>query len=552
MRGKLFTIAIIALFLAVPGVTRAASYLDNFEGGSGGTFPSGWVSNNQNGYDVSTDQAFSPTHSYKTAATFSEDSEGISFASNTQGHMHAKVWCHLDPGATNTGCVDIGVSFGTGGSYDGVFLGISFDPKNASTTVRGITQGFQSWPSTGNILWPGSYTNDAWNDVDIYWRTVSTIVEVRVILNGTFDTGFITTGESTGITALMIASYGSNGGNTPLGYIDDVAVQTDADSPAPPAEANPGCNGFATQICSFTPANNSTTTSPVNFSLHAYINEEDLGSIIGVKITLHNIDQNVLLLGFLSPSDIYLFEGNATTSGHFNFATSTPIGDGNYRIEACLERSYFGGWILNPFANIIQGAPDCQSHQFIVGQATFIGNISQSLFSETNDFFTGLTATSSEALASTCNPLSGNFGVRECTAFLFVPDANSLNTTMKNAREGILTRVPWGYFTRAVAIFQASSTSALPTWTNTISVGSGDDMTPETVTLTFDMNDMIAGAGTLLDSIEDPHHGQTAKDIFYPIIQMVVALLVVLTIISDITKSHSHAPDGESRKTKLS
>ena len=304
----------------------------------------------------------------------------------------------------------------------------------------------------------------------------------------------------------------------------------------------------STRIIDFTPADNSTTTSPVTFSLHGYINPDDLTTIKGVKLTLHNIDQNVILLGSLSPSDIYLFEGNATTSGDFYFSTSTPLGDGNYRLEACIERTYFWGWIINIFSPI----NDCQSHQFVVGEETFIGHISQSIWTETQSLFASSTATSTTALAGSCNPLSGDFSVTNCCAFLFVPDGKGLSDTMKSAREGILSRVPWGYLTRLYYLMNNSATSTLPTFTTTIQVGPGDDMTPEQTTLSFDVGDMVAGAGALVDSIEDPIHGQTFRDVFYPIVQLVVALGVIITIVSDITGSHRHADGGEVRQTKLS
>lgn len=303
-----------------------------------------------------------------------------------------------------------------------------------------------------------------------------------------------------------------------------------------------------TRIIDFDPQDNSTTTSPVNFNLHAYINPDDLTTIKGVRLTLHNIDQNVILLGSLSNSDIYLFEGNATTSGDFYFSTSTPIGDGNYRLEACIERSYFFGWIINIFSPI----NDCQSHQFVVGEETFIGHISQSIWTETQSLFASSTATSTTALAGSCNPLSGSFSVTNCGAFLFVPDGKGLSDTMKSAREGILSRVPWGYLTRLYYLMNNSATSTLPTFTTTIQVGPGDDMTPEQTTLSFDVGDMVAGAGALVDSIEDPIHGQTFRDVFYPIVQLVVALGVIITIVSDITGSHRHADGGEVRQTKLS
>lgn len=303
-----------------------------------------------------------------------------------------------------------------------------------------------------------------------------------------------------------------------------------------------------TRIISFSPEEGDVVTGPtVDFDVLAYINADDVGSYSGIKITLENIDQNVLLLGFLSPSSVVLLNDDITTAGSYTFSTSTTLGDGNYRIEACLRRSYLGGWIVNPFSNVVDNEFDCKSHQFIVGEPTFIGNISQRAFSETNEFFTGLSATSSAVLASSCNPINANFDVRTCSAYLFIPDSYSMRLVMEDARNGILTRVPWGYLTRTYTILTASTTASLPTFTSSIQMDSGWTDTPDIETLTFDMNDMIAGGGTLVDSLESTD-GHTFRDIFQPIIQIIIGMMVIFTIYSDISSSHNHQQEKTSKQ----
>jgi hypothetical protein len=310
---------------------------------------------------------------------------------------------------------------------------------------------------------------------------------------------------------------------------------------------------LSTHIVDFTPEDNATTTNPVHFSLHAYVNPDDIGQFIGVKFTLHNIDQNVLLLSAFSPSDIYLLDGfNATTTGDFYFSTTTTIGEGNYRLEAQLERSYLGGWVINPFSPINQDI----SHQFIVCGSdcagTFIGGLSQNGFSELNSIFGSSTATTT-ASAANCNFTSWNtFSLPKCGAYLFVPGGDYLNVTLKGLKDGVLTRVPWGYFTRVVNIFNSTATSSLPTFTAHIQVGPGDSSTPPQETLTFDPGDMIAGGGTLLNSISDPINGKSVKDVFEPFVQLSIALSVLFTIIADLTGSHRHHTEGGEQKKKLS
>lgn len=313
-----------------------------------------------------------------------------------------------------------------------------------------------------------------------------------------------------------------------------------------------------TRIIDFLPENATTTQNPVYFELNAYINSDDLGTVKGVSLSFHNIDQNVLLLGALSPNDIWLLQDeDIETSGFYSFSTSTIlIAEGNYRIEACIKRSFFGdtfgligGWIIDAFSDV----NDCQSHQFIVGTSTFIGNISQNLWSDTQDFFGNSTATSSEALAITCNPFSSQFGIRECGAFLFVPDAYQLSLTMTEARRAFLSRVPWGYFSRTIEIMSSPATSSLPSFTTNIRMGAGSDMSPATTSITFDIGDMVAGASAIVDGIRDPIHNQSFRSVFEDWIKGGVALLVILTIIADIAMSHKNDAEYSSReKTKLS
>ncbi len=306
---------------------------------------------------------------------------------------------------------------------------------------------------------------------------------------------------------------------------------------------NPPCGSeceppdTTTHIVSFDPQDGATTTSPVTFNFHAYINPADLGNVIGIRLGFHNINQNTLFsdhfegIGTLDdPYDIILVNQQATTSGDFIFSTSTvALADGNYRIEATIQRSVFGV-VDSSFAHL--GVIQQQSHQFIVGQETFIGHISQSSFTEANAIFGSSTATSTSALASSCNPISG-FNVTNCLAFLFIPDSKQVKDTMTSFQNGVLTRFPIGYVTRFVSIVSNPATSTLPTFTVNLQLGA-----TASTSLTFDMQDTITGAGSLLDSITDPFHGKTLREVVEPFVLLFVALLVILNIVADITGSH--------------
>ena len=339
-----------------------------------------------------------------------------------------------------------------------------------------------------------------------------------------------------------------------LGYSALYFTSTTTATPIQNVQTQYNCNDPTSRILDFNPQDGTTTGNNVNFSLYACVNSQDIGLISGINIRLHNIDQNWIIAGgLLSPNDIFLVkETDIQTSGLFTYASTTNIADGNYRLEACIDKAYFWGWIRNPFSDITE----CVSHQFLVNQGTFIGNISQNAWRETNDFINSVSATSSRALMEKCNPLGGflsgtsTFDITLCMTGLLVPDADTLTQTFEDIRKTVLQRFPFGYLTRFISIISNPATTTLPTWTAVVQIGAGNDLTPETTSITIDPSDMLAGGATLLDSIQDPNNGKTAKDIFKPMVQLMIALSILMIIVRDLTKLKHK--DGESRQTKLS
>jgi len=227
----------------------------------------------------------------------------------------------------------------------------------------------------------------------------------------------------------------------------------------------------STHIISLYPENGTTTSSgtPVEFEFNYYISPNDLSSFRGVKVSLHNLDQNVLIGADFTGSDIYFYDREpATTSGSHTFSTTTMLADGNYAIEAMLEGTTFLG-IINPFVGFL-GTIDSQINQFIVGSSTFIGNISQNSIEQVNAIFASTTATSTQALAFTCSPVSSNistaflnptFSPVECLAFLFIPDASYLRETLTTFKNDVLTHFPLGYLTDAYFILSTTTVATL-------------------------------------------------------------------------------------------
>jgi len=235
-----------------------------------------------------------------------------------------------------------------------------------------------------------------------------------------------------------------------------------------------------THIISLTPLDNSTTTNPVHFEMRAYISPDDVGTVLGVNFTLHNIDQNVFLASGLSPSDIYfLRDFHATTSGVFDFSTTTTVGEGNYRINARLDRSFLGGGgqgLVNGLSSISQNV----SHQFIVGQATFIGNLSQNSFSAVNGILASSSATSTAVTIASCSPITNDystlflnthFSPLGCLTFLFTPDPKLIDDTFTSFHDLALTHFPLGYLYDFILILSTTSEKAIPVIDATIPNG---------------------------------------------------------------------------------
>jgi len=307
-----------------------------------------------------------------------------------------------------------------------------------SDTVIGLTSGIATFPFTGCTLSGPNSGSGYWPD--FYLNASADPTPNKPALVGT---------EESQSDGLISGGSGCCGSLTSLWF----RVYTASDEPPPPEPTD-----TRTRIVSFTPEDASTLPSgvPVDFDLHIYINPDDVGTFLKVYVSYLNLDQNVLLLGNFSPYTIaFLTDFTATTSGDFFFSTSTLIADGNYRVQASIQRGYLG-ILKNPFSDI----SDTQNHQYVVGEGTFIGTIAQSSFSQLSSIFASSSATSTAALARTCIPL-GDFDIISCLAFMFVPDFTYVSATLDNFKNTAATHFPLGYITDFIGIVSTTSTSSL-------------------------------------------------------------------------------------------
>jgi len=233
-----------------------------------------------------------------------------------------------------------------------------------------------------------------------------------------------------------------------------------------------------TRILDMQPQNGSTTSNIVNFSFSAYISPEDAERGAGVQVKLHNIDQNLLF--FDSPDDIVLYDSAVTTGGVFNYATSTYLNDGGYRLEAKLSGTSEGflfipgisgcDSLVGPLIDVV-----CvkTSVQFVVNQQTFLSNINQASYASANSIFASTSATSTAVLASTCNPFGGDFDTLSCLAFVFIPDTGLLKSSLNNFKDNISTHFPLGYITDFYNIISTTTEGTLTVFSAHLPTGLG-------------------------------------------------------------------------------
>lgn len=230
--------------------------------------------------------------------------------------------------------------------------------------------------------------------------------------------------------------------------------------------------------------------------------------------------------------------------GYNNFATTTEIdriGQYTFVIELrkeSLVQSIVSWWGLDGlFSNgsVIMST----TTQFIVGQRLSYDTFIASSTELGQNFFSSSTLSISD-VKNYCS-FSTNFSIIDCLYSLFVPTYNKVDNSFHLAQSGFFSHAPFGYVTRLVFIFNNTSTSSLPVFT--IPIRTGLNTTTDTIYLTYDMNDIISGAGNVIDNTRDPYYNKNLKDIFYDIVRLIVALAVIIVIIKDMTGSHKHESD---------
>lgn len=286
----------------------------------------------------------------------------------------------------------------------------------------------------------------------------------------------------------------------------------------------------STHIETITPRGGSTIATSSNAVIGAsgWVSDDDYkdGMYIQVRYARFSSYQSSIA----SPDSLYTTKSIPITSaGYFNFSTTSPItATGEYSMLAEIKSPSLSDQLLNyfgfgQFAN--SGIRTSSSTKFTAYAASSYDNYVAS----TTASVAAYVASSTISLA-TCTAWT-SFDLGQCLNLLFVPQTQPIKEALGSFKNGFLSYTPWGYLTRFIVILTNNATGTLPTFTATFMTGPS-----ATSSLTFDMQDMIAGGGDLLESIHDPNSGLSTRDIVEPWILLFIALSVLFIIISDFAR----------------
>lgn len=409
---------------------------------------------------------------------------------------------------------------------DGAFSTASFNTENA------ITGGYRYTGSTFSVsagstyymTWcvnnsPGSFTG---TQVDTY--TDGDAGHSKIPPSGTFN---FTTNTSIG--------------NSLKDWAFSVCTDSDCTLSAPP----PPDTDTTTHIHSITPYASSTiaTSSAATFGATGYVNVNDFVDGMYLQIKYAPFSANITAKGASPDFEFTTLNIPLTTYGTFDVSTtSSALIVGEYTMQTSIRSPSLLNDALNflgfgQFATF--GIKTATSTTFIAASLAAYDIFVRDSQASLQDYLNSASSTAAACIPST------SFSAGECIYFLFVPQAKPTLEVLTNFKNGFLQYAPWGYVTRFVVIMSGSGTSTLPSWTVPIMLGPAG-----TTTLTYDMQDMITGGGTLLESVKDPENGLSPRDIIEPFIKLFVAISVLFIIVSDVLGMGHNTGGGTSARAR--
>lgn len=428
--------------------------------------------------------------------------------------------------------------------------GCSNSGVNTSRTYNGFEGASSNSVTLSNVV---NANSSCHSDGNYHLNSFSTQQLYKLLANFASTTGFYFYAFCTQPTGQPNLCSTSGSGNFPIasstagGMTSYIEFYWDGSSITPLVATT--TTDTSTHFVSVSPVDNAVSTNPViSFSANWHISDADLDSLTTVfsgpenkvTVTAQILDaqdstwsQQILNWTLPLGTETSTSTGNYTFNGsiaHFNY-------DHNYKVTWQLVGSNY----YNFFGPVFYVT---KTIYFTVGSTTEAGHIRQVIASSTEATLNANNYANGYSL-NACNPLSSDWNVTDCVLSMFIPDPDYYPKAVASLKTGFLARAPMGYATRFVSILSATSTTALPAFSVPVRIGPAT--TTDTLTVGFDMNDIVAGAGTVLDDTRDPYYGKNIKDIAEPIMQLLVAILLVYAVVRDLL-GHKHSNDVAFRK----
>ncbi len=301
-----------------------------------------------------------------------------------------------------------------------------------------------------------------------------------------------------------------------------------------------------TRILTTTPQNGSVvaTTTSLAIGYTGNLNSSNLGTNTKVDFHIQNGAQtfsqcaDVQCVDFATGSFSYNHTQSLSSAGAFVFSdtlSNPPIGKYYMTIKVTTGANCLFGYCLSNNSVI------STSTSFTVATSTVADNILDALRAEQARLAGSGTANFDACKISSFDLFSCG---QDLLIYSFVPPPDSLAVVTDEAKNGFLSHAPFGYATRLVDILSTTTATALPSFSAPVRIG--PSTTTDTILMTFDINDIVSGAGTQLNNVRDPYYGKNIRDIAEPIVQLIVGIAVLLVIIKDTLGSHQHGdlPQG--------
>lgn len=226
--------------------------------------------------------------------------------------------------------------------------------------------------------------------------------------------------------------------------------------------------------------------------------------------------------------------------GSFNFSdTINGMVQGTYYMTVTVQKGsvcVFGSCL---FYNNITST----STQFTISTTTNVDLLVKSA----RDKVAQLQGSADSAIFDSCKIFNfpSTFNLFDCGQTLiywaFIPDSRAFSHTLESAKTGFLSKAPFGYVQRFYEILSATTTAPLMAMNVPIITGRNTDGTYQVATSTlFQPDEILTGAGTVLNEVKDPLSGSGLEDIFGPIIKIIVAFTVLLVIVKDVLGMPNH------------